>query len=155
MSEAMIDLCRLSLVVCWEVFQVVLVHLVCNSSLFLHLLLRVTCRSQFDLCLCIFLSAVSTFISSKISSFLFWLERAVLQKNLISIGVSRCFVLFFFRVQISLPYKGIGRASALCTGLFISPSGISDPCGTVAGMVTPKGSMSTEGETPIFCPTFV
>ena len=35
----------------------------------------------------------------------------------------------------------------LDTGLFISPSGISDPCGTVAGMVTPKGSMSTEGET--------
>jgi hypothetical protein len=34
------------------------------------------------------------------------------------------------------------------TGLSISPSGISDPCGTVAGMVTPKGSMSTEGETP-------
>jgi hypothetical protein len=34
-----------------------------------------------------------------------------------------------------------------CTGLFIRPSGISDPCGTVAGMVTPKGSMSTEGET--------
>ena len=33
------------------------------------------------------------------------------------------------------------------TGLFIIPSGISDPCGTVAGMVTPKGSMSTEGET--------
>ena len=33
------------------------------------------------------------------------------------------------------------------TGLFISTSGISDPCGTVAGMVTPKGSMSKEGET--------
>jgi len=33
------------------------------------------------------------------------------------------------------------------TGLFISPSGNSDPCGTVAWMVTPKGSMSTEGET--------
>jgi len=32
------------------------------------------------------------------------------------------------------------------TGLFISPSGISDPCGTVAGMVTLKGSMSTEGK---------
>jgi len=31
--------------------------------------------------------------------------------------------------------------------LFISPSGISEPCGTVAGMVTLKGSMSTEGET--------
>jgi len=25
------------------------------------------------------------------------------------------------------------------------PSGISNLCGTVAGMVTPKGSMSTEG----------
>jgi hypothetical protein len=33
------------------------------------------------------------------------------------------------------------------TGLFISPSGISAPRGTAAGMVTPKGSMSTEGET--------
>jgi hypothetical protein len=33
-----------------------------------------------------------------------------------------------------------------CTGLFISPSGISDLCGTVTGMVTPKGSMLTEGE---------
>jgi len=32
------------------------------------------------------------------------------------------------------------------TGLFISLSGISDLCGTVTGMVTPKGSMSTEGE---------
>jgi hypothetical protein len=30
---------------------------------------------------------------------------------------------------------------------FISPARISDLCGTVAGMVTPKGSMSTEGET--------
>jgi hypothetical protein len=33
------------------------------------------------------------------------------------------------------------------TGLFISSSGISDRCGTVTGMVTPKGNMSTEGET--------
>ena len=32
-------------------------------------------------------------------------------------------------------------------GNSLSPSGISDLCGTVAGMVTPKGSMSTEGET--------
>jgi ABC-type antimicrobial peptide transport system ATPase subunit len=45
-----------------------------------------------------------------------------------------------------------------------SPSGISDLCGTVAGMVTPKGSMLTEGETLQFsvlpyrfsiCPLFV
>jgi len=34
----------------------------------------------------------------------------------------------------------------LYTGYFISPSGISDLCGTVTGMVTPKGSMSTDGE---------
>ena len=33
------------------------------------------------------------------------------------------------------------------TGQFISSSEISDLCGTVAGMVTPKGSISTEGET--------
>jgi hypothetical protein len=33
------------------------------------------------------------------------------------------------------------------TGWFISPSGMSDLCGTVAGMVAPKGSMSTEEET--------
>jgi hypothetical protein len=33
------------------------------------------------------------------------------------------------------------------TGWFISPSGISDLCSAVAGMVTPKESMSTEGET--------
>jgi len=33
------------------------------------------------------------------------------------------------------------------TALFISPSGISDPCGTVAGMVTPKESMTTKRET--------
>jgi hypothetical protein len=32
-------------------------------------------------------------------------------------------------------------------GKFISPSGISDLFGTVTGMVTPKRSMSTEGET--------
>jgi len=29
------------------------------------------------------------------------------------------------------------------TGKFITPFGISDLCGTVAGMFTPKGSMST------------
>jgi hypothetical protein len=35
----------------------------------------------------------------------------------------------------------------LYTGLFISPSVISDLCGTVTGMVTPEGSISTEGQT--------
>jgi len=35
----------------------------------------------------------------------------------------------------------------LYTGQFISPSGISELCGTVAGMVTPKVSVSTEEQT--------
>ena len=52
----------------------------------------------------------------------------------------------FYRLFFIINYKEY-------TGLFISPSGISDPCGTVAGMVTPKGSMSTEGETLQICPT--
>ena len=41
------------------------------------------------------------------------------------------------------------------TEQFISSSGIFYLCGTVAGIVTPKGSMSTERErdTPSFCPT--
>jgi hypothetical protein len=41
---------------------------------------------------------------------------------------------------------GIHLHYFLYTGLFISPIGISDLCGTVTGMVTPKGSMLTEGE---------
>jgi hypothetical protein len=40
-------------------------------------------------------------------------------------------------------------------GNFLSPSGISDPCGTVTGMVTPKGSISTEGETLQVCLTLL
>ena len=39
---------------------------------------------------------------------------------------------------------------SLCEFIYrvmLTPSGISDLCGTVAGMVTPNGSMSTEGET--------
>jgi hypothetical protein len=45
-----------------------------------------------------------------------------------------------------LPNESLNKPH-INTGLFISPSGISDRCGTVAGKVTPKGSMSTEGET--------
>jgi len=43
--------------------------------------------------------------------------------------------------------KVVGNVWPVSTELFISPSGISDSCGTVARMVTPKGSMSTEVET--------
>ena len=52
-------------------------------------------------------------------------------------------------IPVPSGYKNGSQAARLTrkyTGLFISSSGISDPCGTVAGMVTPKGSMSTEGE---------
>ena len=43
-------------------------------------------------------------------------------------------------------YVGIISSSIIYRVIHI-PSGISDLCGPVAGMVTPKGSMSTEGET--------
>ena len=46
---------------------------------------------------------------------------------------------------LHLPYKDLGGIQKKYRVL--SPSGISDLCGTVAGMVTPKVSMSTEGET--------
>ena len=48
--------------------------------------------------------------------------------------------IFVYVYMISI-LKLTGDIKKLYTGLFISPSGISDPCGTVAGMVTPKGCM--------------
>ena len=57
-----------------------------------------------------------------------------------------CFVQFGDSCTLTCNLMIFDRASWIdYTGLFISLSGISDPCGT--GMVTPKGSMSTEGET--------
>jgi hypothetical protein len=53
------------------------------------------------------------------------------------------------RICVSLGYLKV-NLKYVCNiyiGLIISPSGISDSCGAVAGMVTPKDSMSTEGET--------
>ena len=61
-----------------------------------------------------------------------------------------------FNMNVSFVYQEPGRqsrwvyAQVHCTGLFVSPSGISDHCRTVAGMVTPKGSMSTEGDNSKF-----
>jgi hypothetical protein len=55
-------------------------------------------------------------------------------------------ILFHTFETLTLHICTLNYFDVLCTGLFISPSGISDPCGTVAGMVTPKGSMSTERE---------
>ena len=59
---------------------------------------------------------------------------------------ARRMVRIFFLPYLGNPLKSDPRSYELfCleshTGLFLSPSGISDSCGTVAGMVTPKGSM--------------
>jgi len=43
--------------------------------------------------------------------------------------------------------SGLKNRRLQIQGYSYVPPGFSDPCGTVAGMVTPKGSMSTEGET--------
>jgi hypothetical protein len=48
---------------------------------------------------------------------------------------------------MALKFLSENKDTCVCKGYFIRPFGIADPCGTVAGMVTPKGSMSTEGET--------
>jgi hypothetical protein len=50
-----------------------------------------------------------------------------------------CLKIFSFQEEFSDIVQGYIK-------LFISPSGISDLCGTVTGMVTPKGSMLTDGE---------
>ena len=82
----------------------------------LLLFIRVTCRSQCDLYLLSFWSPVSTFSSFKTSSFRLWSKRvptAVILKNLNSFVVN-CFNLsFFLRIQILLPFKRLGTASAL------------------------------------------
>ena len=71
-------------------------------------------------------------------------------------GRQKVKMIFHLQLLLRLKFVGLYRHSKYrltfsrqlqYTGLFISPSGISDPCGTVAGMVTPKGSMTTEGET--------
>ena len=79
------------------------------------LFIPATCRGQLDLHNPSFSPAGSDLNSSKISSFLLWSKRvhpAVLLKNLIPVDVSRVYP-FFLRVQISLPYRRMGRFSAL------------------------------------------
>jgi hypothetical protein len=44
-------------------------------------------------------------------------------------------------------YWVLGELSQYKYKVILSPSGICDVCGAEAGMVTPKGSMSAEGET--------
>jgi hypothetical protein len=85
------------------------------------------------------------------SVFLFWTSDSPITK-LITVGISQWTVLalvvkFCSIIAVSELFQKIMWAVIRYTGQFKRPSGISDLCGTVAGMVTPKGSMSTEGET--------
>ena len=61
--------------------------------------------------------------------------------------VQKRFIPIYWPPYTIYNHSNIFRLTYEYIGLFISPSGISDICGTVAGVVTPKGSMSTEGET--------
>ena len=98
----------------FKVFQVVVVHLVYISALFLASLLfiPVVCRSQSDFYLLSFSSAGSIFSSSKISSCLLWSKICTLLffRKISSRLVSIVFLLFFLRSQISLLYKRMGTA---------------------------------------------
>jgi len=97
----MIDLFRLLLIYSSQVFEVVFVHLVNNSALFLascccSFMLHVLLHGQFDLYLLSFLSTGSNLNSSKISSLLMWSKRVhpeVFVKNLISSDANR-FIFF-------------------------------------------------------------
>jgi hypothetical protein len=56
-------------------------------------------------------------------------------------------VSMYFSGKFALGFIVLASSIEAYTGLFISPSGISDFCGTVTGMVTPKGNMITEEDT--------
>ena len=104
-----------------EVFQVVFVHLVYNSALFLasccFLSILVACHSQCDLYLLSFSPAGSTFNFSKISLFLFEGKNGVPGYSSEKFHLDWCqsYLSFSPKVQISLPNKIFRRASALYT----------------------------------------
>ena len=84
----------------------------------LLLFILVTCRSQSDLYLLSFSSAGSAFKSSNNFPYSLWSKRvhpAVLRKNFISNDVKPFVSFFFIRIQISLSYKRMRRASELYT----------------------------------------
>ena len=82
----------------------------------LQLFILVTCRSKFYLCLLSFSSAGSTFNSSQfLHSFCGRKVRTGCSSGKFYLDSSQQFLSFFLRVQISLPYKIMQTASALCT----------------------------------------
>ena len=97
----------------FKVFQVAFAHLVYDSALFLSILLLfilVTFFSQFDLYL---LSILSNF-----RKFLLLVKKRAYPTVLLEkfrLDWCQSFLSLFLRVQISLPYKRMGTASALYT----------------------------------------
>ena len=79
----------------------------------LLLFIPVTCRSQFDFHLLSF-SSTSFALSSSIISFVVKKDVPGCSTEKFNLEVTR-FLYFFVRVQISLPYKRMERASALHT----------------------------------------
>jgi len=109
-SQVLIDLFRPP-VVSSKVFQVVFIHLVYKSALFLasfccSFLLRVIANL-----ICIFLVSCQLVLLSPLPKF--FRSFCGCSSEKFHLSVNR--FLFFLRVQISLPYKRFGRASALYT----------------------------------------
>ena len=118
--QALTDLFQPRLIVSLKVFQVVFVHLFYNLALFFAFHCCSFLLNLVANLICIFLVSCQLILLSYHPKFLHSFcgyegccPAAVL-KNVISIDVS-CFLSFFLRVQISLPCKRNGRASALHT----------------------------------------
>ena len=112
---------RPRLIVSLEVFQVIFIHLVYNPALILYHVVFHSC----------YMSQPISFVSSYIliNCFYFQLFQnffipfvvkkcvpAVLLKNFTSTDVNR-FLFLFLWVQISLPYKRMGRANTVYTSI--------------------------------------
>ena len=112
-SQALLDLLRPRLIVSSKAFQVIFVHLVYNSALFLA-----SCSCSFlsyiVANLICFKSAGSNVLSTPRKFLHYFCGQNFFQKNFISNDVSR-FLMLFLRVQILLPYKIMGRARHLYT----------------------------------------
>jgi hypothetical protein len=113
----LIDLFRPRLIVSSKVFQVVFVRLVYNSVLFLEscsFFILDTYRSQFDFYLIIFSSTCSSLIPSKfLNSFCGQIGCTVCSSEKFHLDCCQSLFVFFYKVQISLPYKRKCTVSAL------------------------------------------
>ena len=106
----------------FRVFQAVVVHLVCNSALFLSFCLRSFFLLFVANFICIFLISRQLVLLSTLPKFLhsFVVKNVVSscssEKKFTSIHVNR--FLSFFKTHISLPYKSLRTVSAKYTLFF-------------------------------------